>query len=583
MASHVLWRFSSAGPERLEARDLPAADFRTLPIVPQIDGAMQAHLQDVVEAGAAQGRKLNVLAKAGDSITSSVTSNFLVPLGNAGYNPAFYGLSPDLIQTWSTYLAPIPGGNSYSRNSLSAFPGWQSGNLVSTVASEISATQAGVALLMIGTNDWAAANPDLYRSNLRQIIATYLSLGVVPIVSTIPDSYLSATTSAWVSVANQVIADVAEEMDVPLWNFWLATQTLPGHGIGDTIHPNTAPTGGGDFSAIGLAFGYNVRNLTALQALTKVREVVFEDATPDGAGVSGLTPWRPLDGLAFAATGSSRGDAPIVTISDPRTGEVLSRFLAYDAGFLGGVSVAVADVDGDGVPDIVTGAGRGGGPVVKVFSGTDGREIESFFAFEPTFSGGISVAAGDLDGDGIAEIVVGAGVGGGPRVRVFRGGTREVVQDFFAFEPTFLGGVRVAVGNFRGVGTGSDIVVTPGQGGGSLVKLFAGSDGSLVQVFEVFESAYRGGLTVAVTDANQDGSDDLVLGAASGSTRVRAISAGGADLANFFASGSSRQGVRVGSVFAGPGKVTAVTATSANLYNIQDLSEDVLPLHGVLV
>jgi hypothetical protein len=80
--------------------------------------------------------------------------------------------------------------------------------------------------------------------------------------------------------------------------------------------------------------------------------------------------------------------------------------------FVGGVSVATGDVNGDGVTDIVTGAGPGGGPNVRAFSGRDGTLLLSLFAFAPGFPGGTSVAVGDLNADGFADIVTGAGPGG---------------------------------------------------------------------------------------------------------------------------------------------------------------------------
>src|SRR4051794_7920963 len=63
--------------------------------------------------------------------------------------------------------------------------------------------------------------------------------------------------------------------------------------------------------------------------------------------------------------------------------------------FTGGVSVAAGDVNGDGFPDIVTGAGPTGGPHVKAFSGKDGSELFSFYAYDAGFTGGVNVAVGD--------------------------------------------------------------------------------------------------------------------------------------------------------------------------------------------
>ena len=88
-------------------------------------------------------------------------------------------------------------------------------------------------------------------------------------------------------------------------------------------------------------------------------------------------------------------------------------FAAYDAGFRGGVMVAAAR-DVGGVTRVVTGAGPGGGPDVSLFD-ANGNRVRSFYAYDPGFSGGVSVAACDLDGDGVDEIVTGAGRGRWPR------------------------------------------------------------------------------------------------------------------------------------------------------------------------
>jgi hypothetical protein len=68
-------------------------------------------------------------------------------------------------------------------------------------------------------------------------------------------------------------------------------------------------------------------------------------------------------------------------------------FFAYNANFLGGVRVAAGDVDGDGRADIITGAGAGAQGHVKVFNGQTGAEIRSFFAYGPNFTGGVYVAS----------------------------------------------------------------------------------------------------------------------------------------------------------------------------------------------
>jgi serralysin len=110
------------------------------------------------------------------------------------------------------------------------------------------------------------------------------------------------------------------------------------------------------------------------------------------------------------------------------------------------VRVAAADVDGDGLADIVTGAGPGGGPHVKVFSGADGSEIRSFLAYDAAFMGGVFVAAADIDLDGTPDLVTGAGAPGGPHVRVFSAVDGRELAGFFAYPAGFAGGVLVAAG-----------------------------------------------------------------------------------------------------------------------------------------
>jgi hypothetical protein len=174
-------------------------------------------------------------------------------------------------------------------------------------------------------------------------------------------------------------------------------------------------------------------------------------------------------------------------------------FLPYTPAFTGGVRVALGDVNGDGVPDMVTGAGPGGGPHVRVFDGTTGAEIRSFFAYSTGFTGGVFVGAGDVNGDGIADIITGAGPGGGPHVRVFDGTTGAEIRSFFAYPPAFTGGVFVAGADVNQDGA-ADIITGAGPGGGPHVRVFHGGTGALLQSFFAFPPAFTGGVFVAGAD-----------------------------------------------------------------------------------
>jgi len=175
-------------------------------------------------------------------------------------------------------------------------------------------------------------------------------------------------------------------------------------------------------------------------------------------------------------------------------------------GFAGGVRVATGDVTGDGITDVVVGAGPGGGPHVKVIDGAAltapgvtpaqiqalaDHPLKQFFAYDTGFTGGLFVAVGDINGDGFKDVITGADAGGGPHVKVFNTAginnpvtgqpLPSVLYSFFAYNANFHGGVRVAAGNVGGDNGGpshpgkpSDEIITgAGPGGGPHVRVFS--------------------------------------------------------------------------------------------------------------
>jgi hypothetical protein len=201
------------------------------------------------------------------------------------------------------------------------------------------------------------------------------------------------------------------------------------------------------------------------------------------------------DGHADIIVGTDAGALPIVRVYDGAQGTLLRTFFAYSPLFTGGVRVAAGDVNGDGHADIITGAGPGGGPQVKVFDGTNGNVLESFFAYAVQFTGGVYVAAGDVNGDGVADIITGAGPGGGPLVKVFDGTNGDVLKSFLAYAAQFTGGVRVAAGDINGDGF-ADIVTGAGPGGGPLVKVFDPLTLNVLHSFFAYEANFAGGVFV---------------------------------------------------------------------------------------
>lgn len=216
------------------------------------------------------------------------------------------------------------------------------------------------------------------------------------------------------------------------------------------------------------------------------------------------------DGFPDLIGAAGPGGGPQVRVRDGKTGATTRDFLAYDASFNAGVFVAAGDLNQDGLDDIITGAGGGAQAHVKAFSGADNSLIASFFAFN-SFAGGVRVAAGDVNGDGRADIITGAGPGGGPQVIAFDAVSLAQLNSFFAYAPTFNGGVFVAAGDVNGDGR-TDIITGADAGGSPHVKAFSARDGSELLSFFAYDAAFAGGVRVAAIDTNSDGRADILTG-----------------------------------------------------------------------
>lgn len=164
------------------------------------------------------------------------------------------------------------------------------------------------------------------------------------------------------------------------------------------------------------------------------------------------------DGTLEIIVGAGEDRDPIVSIFR-QDGSLIGTFAAYGAGYRGGVNVAACDLDNDGVNEVVTGAAWNGGPHIRVFDNMGNVKFGGFFAFDQAFRGGVNVACGDITRDGVDDIVVGAGLGGGPDVKVFSmNGT--LLAEKFVDDATKNTGVFVAV-NDGGVVTTTMGYVTP--------------------------------------------------------------------------------------------------------------------------
>lgn len=154
------------------------------------------------------------------------------------------------------------------------------------------------------------------------------------------------------------------------------------------------------------------------------------------------------NGVAYTVAAAGPGGGPEVRVFNSSTLAVISQWYAYESSFSGGVTVAVGDLGEDGMFEVVTGSGSGGSPLVKVFNANTGAFITQFLAYADAFRGGISVGINDGDGNGTLDIITGAGAGGGPQVNAFDYPTLDLLFSFYSGDSTNTKGV--VVGSING-------------------------------------------------------------------------------------------------------------------------------------
>ncbi len=279
-----------------------------VPIIPRITSADKAYLREILQRGIARRNNPRVFAKIGDSITAS--THFLQDIGCNGENLANYHSLYDTVTYFRqhTFMDTYGTGwcnvsNSFNALSPSAQPGWSAYYALfsdflmmryqgscrepfnTPIACELRLKRPSIALIMFGSNDVTYGNISDFENSYADVVEYTIAQGVIPVLSTIPPRLDNPVYNARVVRYNAIIIRMAAAKRLPLWNYWLALQSpeLIDNGLSvDRIHPNTyRTTQSADFSQEGLRYGYNQRNLTALQVLDAVRRIVILNGAPD--------------------------------------------------------------------------------------------------------------------------------------------------------------------------------------------------------------------------------------------------------------------------------------------------------------
>jgi hypothetical protein len=265
----------------------PTFDLMTYPVLPDISPAMAQSMQQIYQSAVNNfGAQGGAFSKVGGAGVAS--SNFLAPFASGQpYDLGSYGSVQNTINVYSTVSvrpAIDPAINSLNVGSMAAStqefnidtlitqvvldPACQ--EVASTpLACEFIMTKPAIALISFDASNVIYMDPSVFRSTLQSLIsATISNHGVIPVLATIPAT--NSVSSDQLTEYNRAIVEVATQFGgtgVPLWNLWRAMQE---RGISDPF--SVAPEGAAYLTDGALAYGYNLRNLSALQVLAVVRQ-----------------------------------------------------------------------------------------------------------------------------------------------------------------------------------------------------------------------------------------------------------------------------------------------------------------------
>jgi uncharacterized repeat protein (TIGR01451 family) len=215
---------------------------------------------------------------------------------------------------------------------------------------------------------------------------------------------------------------------------------------------------------------------------------------------------------------NGRTDTVVRVIDALDGGTELLAFVPY-IGWRGSVRVATGDVNGDGVDEIITAPGRTRVGEIRVFDSTTGVELEDYrlLPFGPNYRGGLEVAVGDLDGDGFGDIIAGKSTGKADVASFLTNATTvnpAPYKSFRAFAGKYKAGVKLTAGDFSSDGT-SEIVVGSNAGIRATVNVWdVTGTPTIVKTIQPFASKFKGGVTLATGLYNAaDLVPDIFIGA----------------------------------------------------------------------
>ncbi len=284
---------------------------------------------------------------------------------------------------------------------------------------------------------------------------------------------------------------------------WFFTIGTPAS-LGIVMTPNSL---GGPNVRVVNALGQQISTFFAFDSKLRMGLVV-EQADVDG------------DGTNEIVVAPGKGTASTLKAFE-YNGTLLASTTSFNAGFNGGVSLTIGDFNGDNKDDIAVTPFSSGGPNVRVYtlnSTGDGFSLmDGFFAYGTSFRGGVNLTAGDLNGDGIDELVTVPISAAAPLMKIYSynstTGHFTALDQAYAYQTTFLGGVQLATGDING-DSKEEVIVSPYLNGGPNIRVFslnASNKITLLTWVMAYPTTYRGTLSMQVGDLDGDGLGEIVL------------------------------------------------------------------------
>ncbi len=193
-------------------------------------------------------------------------------------------------------------------------------------------------------------------------------------------------------------------------------------------------------------------------------------------------------------------------------GELYMKIFPYGVNFKGEIKIAVGDINADGKKEIVTAPGNGYNAPIKIYSRDGFKLVEEWYPFGTNYKNGYSIALGDVAGNGNDEILIGTGKNSESSINIFKVGggySLSRLYRWFGFERSFRGGVNVAAGNVDGVGK-DEVIVGAGSGKGPIIKVFEASGKKLYKDITAYKTLLKTGIDVRSADVDFDGTDDII-------------------------------------------------------------------------